>query len=256
MHLKWRRLHKGSDRRCQDAQVQRCSLAERPRMAVKIKPAGSWEVFILSSSARGWIILLDLWRALQAPTCMRTNIRQSAHTESRLCPTRRLFVICSLSALFAWIIWKLHLLMPLQRRQEGGQSKNSTRASWHADVLLQRGWGGLLNHKTNRWCESWILNTKESITVCFKTVNCFEKGAVQLLLVSWDHDLDLPLSGGRVFACFLYFFFCFEQKQKKKTLIDVDTFKKLRWFLTKLCCFPWKKGCTSCFLFSFCSQLH
>lgn len=35
-----------------------------------------------------------------------------AHTLSPVYPTWRPFVICSLSALFAWIIWKLHLLMP------------------------------------------------------------------------------------------------------------------------------------------------
>lgn len=39
---------------------------------------------------------------------------------------------------------------------------------------------GLLNHKMNRWCRSWILKTKESINVCFKSVSTSEHWALQL----------------------------------------------------------------------------
>lgn len=51
---------------------------------------------------------------------------------------------------------------------------------------------GPLIHKMNRWCKSWILKTKESITVCFKTVRSSENWAFWL----W-------IQGGK---CFWFYF--------------------------------------------------
>ena len=107
-------------------------------------------------------------------------------------PTWWPFVICSSPALFAWIIWKLHLLLPFCWRRTKGVSQQTPHA--HPDPLMfSSNDTKLLNHKMNRWCESWILNTEESITVCFKTVNSSENRYL-VVTKNWIH-----LCGGKEF---------------------------------------------------------
>lgn len=117
-------------------------------------------------------------------------------------PTWWPFVICSSPALFAWIIWKLHLLLPFCWRRTKGASQQTPNA--HPDPLMfSSNDTKLLNHKMNRWCESWILNTEESIAVCFKTVNSSEN-RYSVVTKNWIH-----LSVGAKSFCF-----CMEQKKK------------------------------------------
>lgn len=105
-----------------------------------------------------------------------TQTYSKAHTLSPANPTWKPFVICSSSALFAWIIWKVHLSMLYWRHRKRGHAVKNA----HPDTLFEL--KGLVGHKLNRWCESWILTSKQSITVCFRTVHSFENGAVQLWL--------------------------------------------------------------------------
>lgn len=168
-----------------------CSDAERWRMAVKIRAAGPWEVFILSWT-RSWIILLDLRRALQGLTCADASV-----------PTLS-WALCDMETLCYLLLVSFVCLDHLETTFCWGHFRDAGRGSgWPAlrqnEIKGGKGGGHFLNHWVNKWCESWIRNTEESITVCFKTVSRFEGRDRSAEAAT---KINLPAEDKCVFNCF------------------------------------------------------
>lgn len=163
-------------------------------MAVKITPTGrngSSEVFILSLCTAGssfWApgLLYRHWHA-----CTHTVKRPESGWSNMVTPCYLLLAsfVCldHLETPFVVTVLETHWM---------DESTNSKCTSWPTDALFE--YKRLLNHKMNRWCKSWIFNTKKINKCLFQNSEQLWKLSCAALVVGREQELDPALCGDQV----------------------------------------------------------